>query len=490
MNRAARRGASPQPADAGAQLTLGFDQRPFDIAVIHQATGIYTAAGEIGALLARLHWPAEGDRLLDPGGGNGGILVEALRRLDLDRDDVAAAARRVRGIEFYPGAVAEARRAVRDHLDGRGWSAPAAERAALTIVEERDFLLSPVPAGVFDLIVMNPPYMRLANLPDGYRADYEASVAAHARGDMLYAYLQQAADILAAGGRIGLISADRWLLNNGSAELRRRLGQVFRVTDLCRLDAESAFYSAKDRRQGTPPRVHAVSLILTSDDGGRPLDASPFRLANLPDVDGTPLGDIADIEIRLAPWLGPAGIFLVSKADKIPAFEVDSTGTCTARLVPAVEPRDIDGDTIRPARRWALVTTEAEPPAVILEHLDATLHRMPARGRRTVRRWLPPETFTGRLPLDHDAVLVPRIALRLKAVVLPAGRLPVNHQLVVVSGRPAAVIIGMLSDPAVQAQAEALALRVEGGYRSYTASLLRRLVIPRPYLTAGRARPS
>src|SRR5207244_11187863 len=100
------------------------------------------------------------------------------------------------------------------------------------------------------------------------------------------------------------------------------------------------------------------------------------------------------------------------------------------------------------------------------------------RGRRTTRR-LPPETFTGRPPLDHDAVLVPRIAKRLKAVLLPAGRLPVNHQLVVVSGLPTAAIIAMLGDPAVQAQAEALALRVDGGYRSYTATLLRQLVIPR-----------
>ena len=490
MKQTARRGACPQQPDASAQLTLGFDQRPFDIAVIHQATGIYTAAGEVDALLERLHWPAEGDRLLDPGGGNGGILVRALRRLALACDDVAAAVRRVRGFEFYPGAVAEARRAVRDHLAGRGWSAPAAERAAMEIVEERDFLLAPVRAGVFDLVVMNPPYMRLANLPDGYRADYEAVVAAHARGDMLYAYLQRAADILAPGGRIGLISADRWLLNNGSAELRRRLGELFRVTDLCRLDAESAFYSAKDRRQGTPPRVHAVRVVLDPGDVGRHLDASPFRLEPLPDVDGTALGDIADIEVRIAPRLGPAGIFLVSKADKLPAFEVDSAGMCTVRLVPAVEPRDIDGDTIRPARRWALVTTEAEPGAVILEHLDATLHRMPARGRRRACRWLPPETFTGRLPLDHDAVLVPRIARSLKAVVLPAGRLPVNHSLVVVSGRPAAEIIAMLSDPAVQTQAEALAPRVEGGYRSYTTYLLRQLVIPRGYLTAGLPRPS
>jgi hypothetical protein len=211
-------------------------------------------------------------------------------------------------------------------------------------------------------------------------------------------------------------------------------------------------------------------MRLTPGDGGRQLDARPFRLASLPEVDGVPLREIA--AIRLAPWLGPDGIFLV------PA----GTGLPPGHLVPAVEPADIDGDVIGPPRRWALVTTEAEPPAAVLAHLDAVLHRMPGRGRRAIR-WLPPETFTGRLPLDHDAVLVPRIARGLKAVLLPAGRLPVNHQLVVVSGLPAAAILRMLADPAVRAQAEALATRVDGGYRSYTATLLRELVIPREHVT-------
>ena len=465
--------AGPDPADV--QLALGFDQRDFDIAAIWQATGVYTTIPEIEALLDRLDWPAQGDRLLDPGAGNGGFLVAALARVDLARDDVAEAARRVRGFEFYPAAVSDARRAVSGHLLARGWSPQAASQAAQAIVEERDYLLDPVPAGEWDVIAANPPYWRLANLPGAYRIDYEAAVAPYARPDMLYAYLARSADIVAPGGRIGLITADRWLLNSGAAELRRRLGSRYRVRDLLRLDPESAYYLPKDRRRGTPPRVHPVSLILTTGDDGRPLDARPFRLAELPEVDGIPLSEIA--EIRLAPWLGPDGIFLVSKTEKLPAFEVDSAGTCTVLLVPAVEPEDIHGDVIGPPRRWALVTTEAKPPAAVLAHLDATLHRMPSRGRRNIR-WLPPETFTGRLPLPHDAVLIPRIAKRLKAIVLPAGCVPVNHQLVVVCGLPPATIIGMLNDPAVQAQADALALRVEGGYASYTATLLRQLIIP------------
>ncbi|GGM22521.1 Eco57I restriction-modification methylase domain-containing protein [Dactylosporangium sucinum] len=460
-----------QPGGTTEQLSLDvLDQRQIDIAAIHQGTGIYTAAPEIEALLDQLGWPAQGRRLLDPGAGNGGFLVAALRRLDLALDDVEGATRRVHGYEFYRGAVADARRAVFEHLCGRGWTSAAAWRAANEIVEDHDYLLSPVPAGVWDVIAANPPYWRLANLPAGYRIDYEAIVPAHARADLLYAYLDRSADVVTRDGHIGLITADRWLLNSGSRELRRRLGTRYTVASVRRLDAGSAFYRSKARRRGTVSRVHPVSLILTPTGSGRPLGAEPFRLTARPAVDGVPLRDIA--EIRLAPWLGPDGIFVVGPDSGLPA----------EHLVPIVEPADIDGETVRPPRKWALATDATEPPPVILAHLDATLDCMPNRGRRAVR-WLPPETFTGRLPLDRDAVLVPRIARRLTGIRLPAGRLPINHGLVVISGLPVESVLAMLDDPEVQAQANDLSLGIDNGYRSFTATLLRQLVIPRRHLT-------
>lgn len=84
--------------------------------------------------------------------------------------------------------------------------------------------------------------------------------------------------------------------------------------------------------------------------------------------------------------------------------------------------------------------------------------------------------------LAEDAVLVPRIAKRLTGIRLPAGRLPVNHGLVVVTGLPVATVLAMLDDPLVQDQADALALGIDNGYRSYTATLLRQLVMPRHHL--------
>ncbi len=441
------------------------------IDAIHRGTAIYTALPEIEALLDGLGWPERGRRLLDPGAGNGGFLVAALARLDLGIDDVAAAVHRVHGYEFHPGAAASARRSVEDHLAGRGWSRSAAQEAASSIVEIRDFLLGLVPVGVWDVVAANPPYWRYANLPAEYRLDYDDAVPTHAKADLLYAYLDKTADIVAPNGLIGMITADRWLLNSGSGKLRRRIGERWSVRECRELESGSAFYRPKSRTRGTPARVHPVALILQPGEGGRVLGTQPFPIRQAEEVEGVRLGEIADI--RLAPWLGPDGIFTVEDPGDLPGH----------RLVPCVEPEDVDRHTglFVLGRRWAIRTGREEPEKSVLEHLERTMHRMP-RGARRKLPWLPPESFDGKLPLDRDAFVVPRIATGLKAIPLPPGVMPVNHNLVVVSGLGADVLRRMLSDDRVKAQADAVALRVDNGYRSYTATLLRGIRIPHDLL--------
>src|SRR3546814_2630693 len=56
-----------------------------------------------------------------------------------------------------------------------------------------------------DVVAANPPYWRLlAHLPpeSPYRCEYESKIPAHAKADLLYAYLQRSVDIVAPGGRI------------------------------------------------------------------------------------------------------------------------------------------------------------------------------------------------------------------------------------------------------------------------------------------------
>jgi len=435
-----------------------------DIDSIHDATACYTVAGEVETLLDALDWPRRGGLLVDPGCGSGNMVVAALGRLDLAAGDVGAPASRVMGMEFHAGAVAEARARVSGHLTDRGWSEGDAAAAARRVVLHHDFLLDACPVTA-DVVLANPPYMRRTRLPAIYRDAFDRATGEHARGDVLHAYLDRMAAMLAPGGIMAVVTSDRWLLNSGTATLRERLGKRFGVHGLRRLDSASAFHRPKTRARNTPPRVHAVSLLLAP--GGTPLGRAPHAIDHVPDVDGVPLSALVDM--RLAPYLGPHGIFTVDAG----------SGIDPSHLVPCIEPRDICPRTgaIGPTRRWAIVTGDDEPPAQVLEHLDRMLAAMPASARRKVR-WLPPERFDHHLPLTREAVLVPRLAPELRAIAIPAGALPVNHSLVLVSGMGVADLKRILADPRVARQADALALRVEGGYRSYTASLLRQLSIP------------
>lgn len=454
-------------SDGGIMLPLAQGMEA-DIDAIHRGTAIYTAIPEIDALLDGMGWPAGGRRLLDPGAGNGGMLVAALARLELAIDDIEHATHRVHGYEFHEGAAMAARRSVKGHLLLRGWSEDAADTAADEIVERKDFLLDSVPTARYDMIVGNPPYFRLLNLPADYRCTFMTQVPRHAHADMMHAYLQKAADILAPGGTIGQITADRWLVNAGAARLRESLGRRLRVARADRLEAQSAFYRPKSRRKGTPARVHPIRIILSEAQDGRPLSAEPFRIDAVPAVEGVPFSSL--VTIRLAPWLGPEGIFVVRTTDGLPAH----------RMVPCLEPEDLKGGMATPTR-WAIATGTDRPEEAVVRHLENAMTAMPPRGLRRTP-WLPPESFEGKLPLKCDAVLVPRISQRLRGVLLPAGMMGINHNIVIVSGLPPERILAMLDDPQVQAQADALAPRIENGYRSYTTTLLRQLIIPYSHL--------
>jgi len=438
---------------------------------IHHATAIYTAVDEIDQLLRDLDWPKRGGKLLDPGCGNGNMIVRAVTKLAPAPGDMSAVAR-IKGFEFHPGSADEARSRFSQTLRETGWTIDDADEAARRCVETRDYLLDR-PRERWDVILANPPYWRRANLPAAYRAAMDGVVPSHATGDLLHAYLDAMTRQVGPGGKLGLITSDRWVVNSGAAKLRAVMGDTLRVASVRRLDTASAFHRPKERSRDTPPRVHAIAVVL--GDEGRSLGREPLAIEEIPVVEGVALGDVATI--RLAPWLGPDGIFTVGEDSGLP----------DDKLVPCVEPTDIcpKTGTIGATRRWAIVTGDNEPEPSVMRHLDLMLERMPARGRRSVR-WLPPERFDRHLPLRTASIMIPRIATRLRVVDLPAGHLPTAHSLVVVSGMAPKALRRMLEDDRVQAQADAIALRIESGYKSYTATLLRRLVIPHDLLEEGR----
>ncbi len=438
---------------------------------LHAATALYTAMPVVEALLDRMGWPDADGRLLDPSAGDGSFLVAALSRIDTAPGDMAALDR-VQGHEMHPEAAAEARTRVAALLVSRGWDRADAGAGARRVVHEGDFLTAGVTGG-FRFVAGNPPYIRWGRLPAPLKQAWAPVLTDVARGDLMHAFIERTVGMMPSDGVVGLVTSDRWLINETTSPLRAAVGRKAGVSHLARLDAGTAFYQPKTRRRSSPPRVHPVEVVLRPVGGGldgmcgRPL--SPDG-AGEEAHDGPTLADVA--EVRLAPWLGPKGVFLM------PAGA--AAGLVGADLVPAIDTDDIEPgtDVLRAPSRVALRTRrDAEPGGTVREHLLAARDRLPARARAG-KWWMPPEAIT--LPLDRPCLMVPRIGRRLRAVRVPAGVLPVNHNLCVssVPGGPSLdEIERALTCEASQAWAARHAPRLEDGFLAFRAGLLRRLPV-------------
>jgi hypothetical protein len=447
-------------------------ERAAAVEEVHIATALYTTMGVVDALLDKLEWPHSGGRLLDPSAGDGSFLIRALQRLDLTK---AREIERVQGWEIHPGAAQEARAKVASLLRRAGWSEDEAKSAAARTVVNKDFLTDGPEANEFRIIAGNPPYLRFQRLPDFFKTIYGEQLPKYARADLLHAFLDRCAKMLPDDGACGLICSDRFLFNSTAADLRRELGHRVGISHLARLDASTSFYRPKLRVKDSPPRIHPVELVLRPTAFGQfPITheaISPDDPGRTEQTNGRTLADIAKVSI--APWLGPIGIFVVT-GDV--ATLLHAAG---AELIPAVDTDDIEPgtDILRTPTRYAIRTYRAVQPAGILEeHLKSQRERMPKRGLSNPF-WVPPETIN--LPLDRPTLLIPRIARGLRAIPLPAGVLPINHNLSVVSttNMPLKELRELLLSESSQDWIRRNAPRLESGFYSITTRLLRRLPI-------------
>ncbi|QMI49921.1 Eco57I restriction-modification methylase domain-containing protein [Burkholderia sp. MBR-1] len=450
-------------------------ERAAAIDALHHATAIYTASPIVNQLLDKLAWPDCGGQLLDPSCGDGAFLVAALERLLarqlLSDDDIAT---RVAGWEIHPSACTEARERVATKLTEMGRARTLARQLAERIVQCGDFLTDPPVRGSIDCIVGNPPYLRWLNVPSLLRNEYTQCLPRYATNDLLHSFLDVCTTALAPDGVIALVTSDRWCYGANAAALRRELGTKVRIHHLERLDAQSTFYRPKQRRAGTPPRIHPVAVVLREGRvSGRCLSDAPIypgvdtqRYAGLPT-----LGEIA--KVRIAPWLGTKGVFVVD-----PDVGATLDG---ADLVPAVDTDDIVQGQLQPPKRFAIRTHPSiSPPASVLAHLEAHAYRMAKRGRRS-KTWLPPETFHA-FDLTRPSLLVPRIAKAPRAVRVPPGVLPINHNLSIVcaDGPQLDYLEAVLRSEHSAQWVREHAAPLEGGYYSLTTTLLRRLPIADP----------
>ncbi|NOZ20229.1 MAG: N-6 DNA methylase [Planctomycetes bacterium] len=216
---------------------------------------VFTRAEVVAAILHLTGYtpnrPLHRLRLLEPSFGNGDFLLPAIDHLleaytraagspASARDDLKAA---LRGVELHKASFERTALKVRDRLTAWGLNAQDASALARQWLICDDFLLTHL-EGSFDVIVGNPPYVRQERVPAALLSEYRRRYwTIYDRADLYVPFFERGLDLLAPGGMLGFICANRWTKNRYGGPLREKIARGFRLAFYIDLDGLDAFHS-------------------------------------------------------------------------------------------------------------------------------------------------------------------------------------------------------------------------------------------------------
>jgi hypothetical protein len=236
----------------GARTLVAASEAALDADTVKRHGAVYTPTyitrrlvAQSAALRAELPCPPDVPRICDPACGGGAFLVTAVEFLEhhFGVAPLDAVQNYVRGVDVDPRAVGFARATLRELLRLRGCDPAAAEEAALQSVRTGDSLLTPVtearralfggPAP--DIVVTNPPYVKLQTLSLSHRARLEAAFDGLAKGSFSLAllFLLRCRELVGPGVA-GLITQNNLFTSLAGKPVRRCLQEgrsVLRIVD-------------------------------------------------------------------------------------------------------------------------------------------------------------------------------------------------------------------------------------------------------------------
>ena len=167
-------------------------------------------------------------RLLEPSFGEGNFLFPVIERLlsawravTETGNAVRDLADCLRAVEIHHDTFNKTKAQVIDLLERNGFSAATAYRLAEEWLIQGDFLLTPLDEQ-FEFVVGNPPYVRQESIPAPLLAEYRARYRTlYDRADLYIPFIERSLNVLADGGQLGFICADRWMKNRYGGPLRR-----------------------------------------------------------------------------------------------------------------------------------------------------------------------------------------------------------------------------------------------------------------------------
>lgn len=172
-------------------------------------------------------------RLLEPSFGGGDFLIAAVERLMIAhrraKASPAALGNALRAVELHRDTFETASKQLETLLSQHGLSARDARAICATWLIRDDFLLTPL-EGTFTHVVGNPPYVRQELIPqvliDEYRRRYTTIFD---RADLYVPFIERSLRLLAKGGTLGFICADRWMKNRYGGPLRKLVADHYHL---------------------------------------------------------------------------------------------------------------------------------------------------------------------------------------------------------------------------------------------------------------------
>lgn len=259
--------------------------------------------------------PLHKKRLLEPSFGGGDFLLPAISRLLLawraansSGCIVRELGNAIRGVELHHGTFAITRAAVVELLTREGLNNQSAITLADCWLAQGDFLLENH-AEPFDFVIGNPPYVRQELIPAillmEYRRRYQTM---YDRADLYIPFIERSLSLLAEGGSLGFICADRWMKNRYGGPLRQLVAEQFHLRICVDMVDTPAFHSevvaypaitvisrarpGPTRIAFRPPIEQAKLMVL----------AEELRATHLPPANGL-VRELTNVVNGSEPWL-------------------------------------------------------------------------------------------------------------------------------------------------------------------------------------------
>ena len=225
-------------------------------------------------------------RLLEPSFGDGDFLLPAIVRLLAACEKAKRAGKAVpkldhciRGVELHRHSHERTRTGVIELLRAHEFPIAEARRLADVWLLHTDFLLAPLPAQ-FDYVVGNPPYVRQELIPPALLKEYRRLYSTmYDRADLYIPFIDRSLRLLATGGQLSFICADRWTKNRYGGPLRALVAESYHLKAYVDMYGVPAFHS-------DVIAYPAITVIERADTG-------PTLVAERPSLDAKALKALA-----------------------------------------------------------------------------------------------------------------------------------------------------------------------------------------------------